>query len=151
SRAVARQRELAVRSALGAARGRLLRQLVIEAVLLALAGGGVALVLARGGGTARHASVPPAFARFVSRGGPLAGDPATLAFTFAISCASGVIFSLVPAFRLSRSEVAGTLREETRGASRGAHGTRLRNMLVVAEVTLALVLLTGATLLVRSF
>jgi len=151
SRAAGRQRELAARAALGASRGRLIRQLLTESVLLAGAGGLVGTALAWAG-VAWLRALQPAD---VPRIGAIAVNGWVLLFTTAITLAAGVIFGLAPALSLSRVDPARVLADASRGASgTGAIWSRrvsLRQALVVAEVALAVVLLIGAGLLVRSF
>jgi predicted permease len=149
SRALARQKEAAVRSALGASRARLVRQLLTESVMLALAGGALGLLLSwlclHGIRALGAASVP--------RLGEIAIDTRVLAFTLIVSVLSGLAFGLGPALRLSRLDVHGHLKDAVRGSA-GAlwgRGQRLRRVLVVAELALSVMLLVGAGLLIRSF
>jgi putative ABC transport system permease protein len=147
ARAVAREREVAIRAALGASRGRLVRQLLTESALLALLGGAAGLAL---GAWALQGLVAmlPAEVRLLSR---IALDPAVVAFTAGVSIASAVLFGLVPALHQARPSLVPSLKEGglVRGASR-AH-RRLKNGLVVAEVAVSLVLAAGTVLLLRSF
>jgi predicted permease len=151
SRALSRQKEIAVRAALGAGRGRIVRQLLTESVLLALGGGALGLVLTfwvlEGIRTLGSRSVP--------RLHEISVDTTVLLFTFVLSAVAGVVFGLVPAWRLSRVDLHQTLKDAGRGASgAGAlwgRGQRLRRLLVVAELALSVVLLIGAGLLIRSF
>ena len=147
ARAVGREREVAIRSALGASPGRLVRQLLAESVLLALAGGAAGLVL---GAWVLQGLVAmlPAEVRLMAHVGL---DPAVVAFTAGLSLASAIVFGLVPAIRQSRPALVPSLKEGglVRGASR-AH-RRLKNALVVSEVALSLVLTAGTGLLLRSF
>ncbi|HEX8360797.1 MAG TPA: ABC transporter permease [Longimicrobium sp.] len=147
TRAAAREREMAVRMALGAGRGRLVRQLLAESVVMGVAGGGVGLLLAMAGVAAlkrSHAEILPRF-------GEVGVDARVLAFNFVLATLTGVLFGLAPALSAGRRELAGTLRGGGRGVA-GAGGTRrLRSVLVMSEVALALMLLVGAGLLIRSF
>jgi len=150
ARAIGRRREMAVRAAIGASTGRLLRQLLTEALLLAAAGGAVGVLIAVAGIQGIHAlgrgSVP--------RIDTIGLDAQVLAFTAALSIASGLLFGLAPAWRLSRLDLTRDLNDAGRGASgagavwRRGHG--LRRLLIIGEIALAVVLLTGATLVVRS-
>ncbi len=144
ARATARRREMAVRRALGAGRGRLVRQLLTESTLLALAAGVVGVVLSASGLHALLAVWPHALPRTAEIG----LDGRVLAFSLALAVLTGVAFGILPAWRASAPGIEQTLREDAPGATGGRR--RLQSMLVVGEVSLALVLLVGAGLLVRS-
>ena len=146
ARAAGRQKEIAVRRALGAPRGRLLRQLLTESVLLAGLGAVLGVVLAYWGVQGLVASLPAN----VPRADEIRVDGLVLAFTGALAVFTGLLFGIAPAWKISSGGVQGALREEGRGTVGPGHH-RLRNTLVVAEIALALVLLVGAGLLVRSF
>ncbi len=148
ARATARQRELAVRAALGAARARLVRQMVAESLVLAVLGGVAGLLLAWWGlGVLRAVAVERLP---IPRLEAIGIDGWVLSFTIAASLLSGLVFGLVPALSASGTALTDALKEGGRGASSG-RGHRTRNVFVVVEVALALVLLVGAGLLVRSF
>src|SRR5216117_1461755 len=146
ARAAARQREMAVRVALGAGRLRVARQLLTESVLLSLAGGGLGLLLAFWGvqtlGQWSGASLPAMHGIGI--------DAWVLAFTLGVSVVTGLLFGLAPAFQVSRTDVNAALKQESRGDT-GGHRNGLRHLLVVSEVALSLVLLIGAGLLIKSF
>jgi putative ABC transport system permease protein len=146
ARGAERERELALRSALGADRWRLLRQLSTESGLLAFSGGALGLLLAVWGIGALKQIDPGTVARLDQVG----LDPRVLAFTLAISCLTGLIFGLAPALHVSNPDLQQTLKDSGHGSG-GVRGRRLRSMLVIAEVALSLVLLVGAGLLIRSF
>ncbi len=145
-RAGLRERELAVRAALGGSRWRLIRQMFAEALLLALAGGLLGLVLANAGIGELRAIAPSSLPRL----NQIRIDPAVLAFTALSTLFSAVLFGLVPALRAARPDLAQVLRAAGRSAGLGSAGP-LRNMVVVAEVALAFVLLAGSGLMFRSF
>lgn len=147
ARAAARQKEIAVRSALGAGRGRILRQLLTESVLLAALGGAVGVGLAWWGTPALARLSPPEL-------GALQGieiSTPVLFFTFAVALLTGLIFGLAPALEASRMNLSDTLKEAGKALAGSVRSQRIRSALVVAEIALALVLLVGAGLLIRSF
>ena len=144
ARASRRRRELALRAALGAGRTRLLRQLLTESAVLALLGGALGLLVGHWG-LALLMSLAPAGVL----PGSLTLDGRVMAFALVLTAATGVCFGLVPAIQASRPDLDGVLKEAGRGGS-GSAGHRFRDVLVVAEVTLSLVLLVGAGLLLRS-
>ena len=147
ARSTARQREMAVRSALGAERRRLIAQTLVETLLLALIGGGVAILVVNWGITALVALAPGDMPRI----GEVRPDLAVLGFTFALSLVTGLGIGLVPALAASRPELQSTLKASGRGSTSGRGQRRLRAALVVSEVALAVVLTLGAGLLLRSF
>jgi len=144
ARAASRTREFAVRAALGASQGRVVRQLLTESILLALAGGGVGLLLAAWGTHAALGVLPAALPRAEQVG----LDTHVLTFTVGISLLAGVLFGLTPALKTSQSNLHKTLKQGGRGASGTRH--RMQSVFVVSEMALALVLLIGAGLAVRS-
>jgi ABC-type antimicrobial peptide transport system permease subunit len=138
AKAAARQREMAVRAALGAGRWRIARQLLTESVLLSLAGGGLGLMMAFWGDRAlgqwSGASLPSIHGIGI--------DAWVLSFTLGVSVITGLAFGLAPAVQTWRTDLNAALKEEGRGDT-GGHRNRLRHFLVVSEVALALVLLIG--------
>jgi putative ABC transport system permease protein len=145
ARARARQREVAIRLAVGAGRLRLVRQFLVESLLLAIAGGAVGLLLATWGSDILAAAGPKDIPRLNEAG----ADWTVLLFTLGVSALTGIVFGLAPAIQLSRPELADSLKG-TDPRSGGA-GSRIRSALVVSEVALALVLLVGAGLMLASF
>ena len=143
ARGLRRRTELAVRAGLGAGRGRLVRQLLVESVVLALAGGVAGLLVALWGGAVLRTYLLP---RVAAGAGPF--DPRVLAFTVALALLTGVLAGIAPAAQASRTDIAAALRASGRdlGATRG----RLRSVLLATQVALTLVLLVGAGLFVRS-
>jgi predicted permease len=146
ARATSRQRELAVRSALGAGRGRIFRQLITESLVLALLGGALGVALAYVGSQ----TLATIGAGDLPRATAIRLDGAVLLFALGVSTASGLLFGLLPALRATSRNLQGILRAGSRG-SVGNAGQKLRGMLVVAEVALAVVLVVGAGLAMRSF
>ncbi|MDX1981843.1 MAG: ABC transporter permease, partial [Bryobacteraceae bacterium] len=146
TRGSARGKELAIRSALGASRWRLIRQLLTESMLLAIAGGSLGLVLAVWGVRIIRASV-----EMLPRAQAVSLDTNTLLYTAAISILTGLMFGIIPALQATRSAAAEALKEGSRGSSGGLRGAGIRDVLVTAEVAIAIVLLAGAGLLLRSF
>jgi putative ABC transport system permease protein len=147
ARAATRQRELAIRAALGAGRSRLIRQLLTESVLLSLLGGAVGLALALWNFDAIVAALPA----HMPRAAEIQVDRQVLVFTFAVAVMTGVIFGLVPALQASSLNLNEPLKESGGKGTGGFVRHRVRSLLVVTEVALALVLLVGAGLLIRSF
>jgi predicted permease len=146
-RTAARNRELALRVALGASRGRIARQVLTESVLLSLVGGALAVLVATWGLHALLRVVPDTF--------PSAADVhidgLALLFTFGVALVTGVVFGWVPAWQTSRADPQGALKESALRTTGSAAQGRVRNVLVTGEVALALVLLTGAGLMIRTF
>ena len=143
----ARQKEIAIRSALGASRSRVTRQLLTESTILALAGGAVGLLVAFWGLAAITKLLPADFPRL----NEIHMDLRVLGFTFAASVITGILFGLAPALQFSRSDVQEAMRESGRGSSGSRRQSRFRQALIVVEVALSVVLLAGAGLLFRSF
>ncbi len=147
ARASARERELAIRVALGASRWRLLRQLLTESVLLALVGAAVGTILSLWGlEFLRHIG-----ARTIPRLAEVNIDPTVLAITAIIAVGTGILFGLAPSLASAKPELTEALKEGGRGSTAGTRRNRLRNGMIVAEIALALVLLVGAGLLIKSF
>ena len=147
ARCATRQREIAIRSALGAPFGRLIRQMLTESVFLSLLGGAAGLVLAALGVRLLMTLTPAGLPRITNT----SIDAAVLGFTFAVSLLTGVVFGLVPALHATVFGVSAKLKEDARTTAGGASGHRLRKFLVVSEIALALVLLISAGLMIRSF
>jgi putative ABC transport system permease protein len=147
ARATTRDREIAIRTALGGSRMRLIRQLLTESLVLATAGGLLGLVIALWGTSA----LGQLAAQYLPRAREIGIDTTVLGFTAFLILLTGIGFGLVPALQSSRPDLQGALKDSGRAASAGASRTRVRGMLVVVEVAVALVLLAGAGLLLRSF
>jgi putative ABC transport system permease protein len=147
SRSAARQREFALRTALGAARGRIVGQLLTESVVLALAGGVIGVGIAWAGVKLLVSLDPGSVPRLMD----IKVDQTVLMFALVISVLTGLLFGVVPALQSGRAQLAEALKESGRGTSAGASRQRTRAMLTIIEVALAVVLLAGAGLLVRSF
>ena len=148
SRAAAREREFAIRSAVGAGRGRIVRQLLVESMLLGVLAAAVGVGLAIFGLDALKAMLPADMPRIDQIG----VDARVLGFTLGVSMLTAIAFGLVPALQASRPKLSETLKEAGgRGGSQGVRSRRVRRLLVVAEVALAIMLLVGAGLLIKSF
>jgi putative ABC transport system permease protein len=147
ARATVRQKEFNVRFALGASRWTIIRQLLVESILLSLFGSVLGLFIANWTASALVSMIPEGLARTSE----IQLDFRVLAFTFLIALATGVLFGLAPAIRASRSNNSAGLAAGSRGSSTGPQETRLRNALVVSQLAIAFVLLIGAGLLLRSF
>src|SRR5439155_2389026 len=146
-RATVRQKELAIRAALGAGRSQLFKQLLSESVLLSLLGGILGLLIAFWGIEILTSLVQERILRFDG----VRIDLATLGFTLLVSFMTGIIFGLAPAVRSSKSNLTETLKEGSRGSTEGRQQGQLRSGLIVSEMAVALVLLVGAGLMMRSY
>ena len=151
ARAAARKREFAVRSALGASRSRIVAQLLIENTLLSVAGGILGLILGFAGVRALLRFAPAGLPRIGENGAGVGIDWRVLAFTLAVSFLTGVLFGLLPAFAASRADVNAALSQGGSRSGTGHREGRTRSVLVVSEISLALVLLIGSALLIRTF
>ncbi|HMG32731.1 MAG TPA: ABC transporter permease [Blastocatellia bacterium] len=147
ARTTVRKREMAIRVAVGASRLRLIRQLLTESLLMALLSGAAGLLLALWGIDLLNGLIPYSA---VNRAGEFRLDVSVLVFNLMISLLTGVIFGIAPALRSSRLDLTEALKEVGGGAHSGAGGGRLRNLLVISEITLSVVLLIGAGLMIRS-
>ncbi len=147
ARSMARQKEMAIRAALGASQGRIARQLLAESIVLSLAGGLVGLLLAAWATTGLVRLVP----QNIPRMGQIGIDGPVFLFTLLASVATGMLFGLAPALHASKTGLVEPLNESSRGLSGGVRHQRVRSALVVVEMGLALALLAGAGLLIRSF
>ncbi len=147
SRAVSRQKEAAIRVAVGSGRGRIFRQLLTESVLLSLSGGAAGIALAWG----LIALVRVLQPGNIPRVGEIGVNAPVLFFTCAISVLTGVFFGIFPAFRVSGTDLNAALRSSGRGLRSSVKSDKLRGVLVVVEIAFSLILLIGAGLLVRSF
>ncbi|MCZ6836166.1 MAG: ABC transporter permease, partial [Planctomycetota bacterium] len=147
SRSTSRQQEFAVRIALGASRGRVIRQLLVECTMLGLIGGGVGLIMASFG--------IDLLGRLIPDGSPLTQsigiNGRILLFTLLVSIGTGILFGILPALRISHGSLREKLHSESRGSMPSGGATRIRNALVVSEVALALLMVIGAGLMIQSF
>jgi predicted permease len=150
-RATIRKREFAIRSALGAGRARIVRQLLTESVLLSVAGGVLGTILGFAGMRALLAISPAGLPRIGENGSAISIDWRVLGFTLVVSLLTGILFGLFPAFSASRSDLNSTLKESGSRSGTGLREGKARSLLVVSEFSLALVLLIGAALLIRTF
>jgi putative ABC transport system permease protein len=152
ARSATREREIAVRTALGARRIRVIRQLLTESVLLGLIGGVLGILFAFGGVELLRLGLPPQGSRGeIPHAGWIGINGTVVAFTVGVSLITGIVFGLFPAIQMSFSELGETLKEGGRGSIGGRRGGILRSGLIVTEVALSIVLLIGAGLLIRSF
>ena len=149
-RAAGRRREIAIRAAIGGSRGRIIRQLLTESVLLSLTGGLLGLGLGWAGIRALLAVNTAGLPRIGTDGSLVTLDWRVLAFTLAISVITGIVFGLLPALQSSRIDLTSTLKDGSGRAGTGSRQNRTRSVLVVVEVALALVLLIGSALLIRT-
>lgn len=150
-RATVRRREIAIRAALGAGRGRIVRQLMIESVLLSLMGGVLGLALGIAGIRALLTVSSAGIPRIGLEGSSVTLDWRVLGFTAVVSLLTGLAFGLFPALEASRTDLSATIRESAGRSGSGFRQNKARSLLVVSEMGLALVLLVGAGLLIRSF
>jgi putative ABC transport system permease protein len=151
ARASGRLREVAVRTALGAGRWRVITQLLTESVLLSVGGATLGLLLAKWGIGMIRGGMPPEVMRYILGFKDMDLDGRALGFTVLAAVASGILAGLAPAWQCSRPNLTDSLKEGGRGSSVGRGHHRLRNFLVCAEIALAVILLVGASLMVRGF
>ncbi len=151
ARATGRKREIAIRAAVGAGRGRIMRQLLTESVLLSVAGGALGLALGMAGVRLLLALSPGNIPRIGENGSAVTLDWRVLAFTVAVSVLTGLLFGLIPALDASRADLSVTLKESGGRSGSGFRQNKARSLLVISEMSLAIVLLIGAALLIRTF
>ena len=150
-RATGRKRELATRAALGAGRGQIVRQLLVESLALAVTGGVLGLVLGAVGVRVLLAIAPGGIPRIGENGSAVVPDWHVLLFTFGISILTGVVFGLAPAISASRPNLVAALNESSSRTGAGFRSGKIRSALVISEMALALILVIGAALLIRTF
>jgi putative ABC transport system permease protein len=150
-RATGRKREIAIRATLGAGRARIMRQLLTESVVLSLAGGALGLALGMIAVRALLAVNPGNIPRIGETGAGVTLDWRVLLFTLAVSVGTGVLFGLIPAIGASRADLSATLKESGGRTGSGFRQNKARSLLVITEVSLAIVLLIGSALLIRTF
>ncbi len=148
ARGTARAREIALRMSIGAARGRVLRQLLTESVLLSFAGGALGILLAKGMTLATVALMPEFYVPNEAR---ITVNSLVLLFSVGISVVTGILFGLLPALQCSRPDLVETLKDAAKGSGARSAGGRTRSALVVAEMALSVILLVGASLTIRGF
>jgi predicted permease len=151
ARATLRRREIAIRSSIGAGPGRIIRQLLTESALLSLAGGALGLLIGYAGVRALLALNPGDIPRIGQHGSLLMLDWRVLLFTLGISFLTGILFGLIPAFNASRTDLNATLKESGLRSGSGLRHNKARSLLVIAEMSMAVVLLVGAGLMIRTF
>jgi putative ABC transport system permease protein len=150
-RGASRQKEIAIRLAMGASRWRLVRQLLTESLLLSLAGGALGLLVSVWGVKGLAHSIPDDFSKYIPGWHNLVINRTAFLFTLIVSVITGLLFGMVPALQSTKTNFNEALKEGGKGSSGKASHNRARNVLVVAEVALSLVLLIGAGLMIRSF
>ena len=150
-RATARKREFAIRAALGAGRARIVRQLLTESVMLALTGGVLGTALGFAGVRGLLALSPPGLPRIGEHGANVGLDWRVLTFTVGVSVLTGILFGVFPALSASRSDLNSSLKESSNRSGTSFRQNKARSLLVISEVGLALVLLVGSALLIRTF
>jgi putative ABC transport system permease protein len=151
ARATGRRREIAVRAAVGASRGRIIRQLLTESALLSAAGGVLGLLLGIVAIRGLLAVNPINLPRIGEHGADVALDWRVLLFTLTVSIGTGILFGLIPALDASRSDLTSTLKESNGRSGSGFRQNKARSLLVISEMSLAIVLLIGAALLIRTY
>ena len=152
ARALSRQKELTVRAALGASRWRLARQVLVESLMLALAGSAVGLILSLWAIAATHSALPPFIVQHIAGVKNIRLDGGVVAFTALVAALTGIVAGLIPALHVGTAlDLNNVLKTGTRGSSSAPVRRRLRSLLVISEVALALVLLVGAGLMVKGF
>jgi len=151
ARATSRFKEFSIRAALGASRRRIIQQLLTESLLLSIVGGLLGLAFSYWLVDFIRSSVPPDQTQFVSGWKYMGIQGRVLGFNLVITLASGIVFGLVPAFHISRPDLNEALKDGGRGSSKGSGQRRLRSLLVVSEIALALVLLIGSGLTIKGF
>jgi putative ABC transport system permease protein len=151
ARAANRQKEIALRAALGATRWRVIRQLLTESVLMALAGGAAGLLVAEWSIDLILSNMPPDVARYIAGWQEIRLDSLAFLFTLALAIAAGILSGLAPALQCAKTDINETLKEGGLGSSASRRRHLIRNILVVAEVSMSVILLVGAGLLVKGF
>ncbi|MBZ5591601.1 MAG: ABC transporter permease [Acidobacteriia bacterium] len=150
-RATGRAREIAIRTAIGAGRGRIIRQLLTESVILSVIGGVMGMALGSVGVRALLALNPGNIPRIGENGAAVTLDWRVLAFSLGLALLTGIVFGLFPALQASRTDLSFTLKESGARAGTGLRQNKARSLLVISEMALAIVLLVGAGLLIRTF